>query len=172
MSLPAPIAHARKLSARIKPSQKWEPLTHDAGKDKPEPVKGTTLQFYVNTLYTVSVRRYPSGSLFGGGPWAEIGIHCPDGEPRHDWRVFQKIKNDVVGPEWEALELFPAESRLVDPSNYYVLYATEKIPLGWFHGKRIIESPETAIAPQRGWVKGAEPPEVAGASVSQKSVPQ
>lgn len=79
-----------------------------------------------------------------------IGIWCEDGQPRHDWRDFQNIKNDLVGVDWEAIELYPAESRKMDPSNYYMLWCAPKIPIGKFNG-RVIATPENAIAPQRGW---------------------
>jgi hypothetical protein len=41
----------------------------------------------------------------------------------HDWRDLQRIKNELVGPECEAVELYPAESRLVDTANQYHLWA-------------------------------------------------
>ena len=39
-----------------------------------------------------------------------------------DWQIFQAIKNEVVGPEFEAIELYPAHSRLMDAANKYHLY--------------------------------------------------
>jgi hypothetical protein len=88
-----------------------------------------------------------------------LGISCHDGEARHDWREFQRIKNDIAGPEWEAVELYPAESRLLDPSNYYSLWCFPKVPLGKHYG-RVIAAPYNCIAPQRGWAKGDEPKEL------------
>jgi hypothetical protein len=53
----------------------------------------------------------------------------------HDWRDFQRIKNELVGPEHEAVELYPAESRLVDTSNQFHLWVMAdpsfKYPFGW-----------------------------------------
>jgi len=88
-----------------------------------------------------------------------LGIYCADGEPRHDWRDFQRIKNQLCGPEWEALELYPAESRLIDPSNYYLLWCAPKIPIGMYEGRRFLDS-TTCLAPQRDWAKGDEPQEL------------
>jgi hypothetical protein len=52
-----------------------------------------------------------------------------------DWRHLQRIKNDIVGPEHEAVELFPAESRLTDTSNQYHLWVLSdkdvRFPFGW-----------------------------------------
>ena len=47
--------------------------------------------------------------------WLSIKRH--DGHPARDWRDLQRTKNELVGTEVEALELFPAESRLVDNAN-------------------------------------------------------
>lgn len=52
-----------------------------------------------------------------------------------DWRELQRIKNELVGPECEAVELFPAESRLVDTSNQYHLFCLKdrrtRFPFGY-----------------------------------------
>jgi hypothetical protein len=42
-----------------------------------------------------------------------------DGQAIHDWRELQRIKNEIVGDEIEAVELYPAESRLLDTANWY-----------------------------------------------------
>jgi hypothetical protein len=85
-----------------------------------------------------------------------IGISNNDQTARHDWRDLQRIKNDIVGPEWEAVELYPAESRLVDPSNYFLLWAIPPgmLRLGIYVGRNVC-GPKDAIAPQRGFWAGA-----------------
>lgn len=143
------IEHARRVSRRLKPSRKHEPMRKM--EDPGEQARADEMEVWINRLYTASVMRHEEGWPFGGGPWVKIGIHCPDGEARHDWRDMQAIKNDIVGPEWEALELFPSEDRLVDPSNMYILWCAPRIPIGMEH--RCVEGPETCIAPQRGWGK-------------------
>jgi hypothetical protein len=72
-------------------------------------------EFWVNPLYQVQVKRSPE--------LVWINIRRRDGKAIvRDWRHFQRIKNEVVGPECEAVELYPAESRLVDESNKYHLF--------------------------------------------------
>jgi hypothetical protein len=142
----ADIKKAREISAKLRPSRKWQPM---------KLVPFTTpdgAACYENNIYSSTVRRHAQGWAFGGGPWVEIGIYCPDGEARHDFRDMQCIKNDICGPEWEAIELFPAESRLLDPSNYYTMWCAPTINIGRFV-PRTIATPETCIAPQRGWSK-------------------
>jgi len=143
------IALARRISARLKPSRKLQTLRAvDLLKDG--------AQVWENDLYEVTVRTHETGWPLGGGPWVQIGISCTDGEPRHDWRDFQAIKNQLLGDEREAVELYPAESRLCDPSNYFILWCAPKIPIGLNNG-RTIHTPADCIAPQRGWAKGSEP---------------
>lgn len=52
-----------------------------------------------------------------------ISIKRVDKAPVHDWRHFQEIKNMLVGPTFEAMELYPAEARVVDTANQYHLWA-------------------------------------------------
>lgn len=144
------IGDVRRLSAKQKPSRKWQPLVKS-------PESGPRdCAVYQNHIYEVNVFKYSEGWVFGGGPWTLLGISSKDGEARHDWRDFQRIKNDIVGEEWEAVELYPAESRLMDPSNYYYLWCAPKIPVGRYEGRRLL-GPADAIAPQRPWANGMWP---------------
>lgn len=66
--------------------------------------------------------------------WLHLSIHDRTRSVKHDWREFQRVKNEIVGPEREAVELYPAESRLVDTSNEFHLYALpdgDRFPFGW-----------------------------------------
>lgn len=114
-----------------------------------------------NSIYQVTVRRFSSGSPLGGGEFAVLGILSKDQTARHDWRDFQSIKNMLVGEEWEGVELYPAESRLVDPSNYYMVWCFPRVPIG-LEGGRTVMNEKNCIAPQRPWPKGAEPAELRG----------
>ncbi len=111
-------------------------------------------QVFVNDTYRVQVRRDP--------PIVQLTIIRLDGEPCKDWRQFQQIKNELVGPEFEAVELFPAESRLVDMDNEYHLWVnTEagfRFPFGFarrhiasrqviYRGRAGEEVPDNAGAP-------------------------
>jgi hypothetical protein len=85
----------------------------------------------------------------------QIGINSLDGTARHDWREFQGIKNQIAGPECEAFELYPAEGRLLDPSNYYSLWCfpgLRRIKVGVEQGRHVLNADE-AMAPQRAFAK-------------------
>ena len=136
---------ARRISRSIPPSKKWKPM-------KQVEVRSDGVLVFENDRYTATLRHHESGwPLDSKSSWAQIGIHCEDGQPRHDWREFQHIKNDLVGKEWEAIELYPAESRLCDPSNYFILWCAPRIQIG-LNKPRLVSTPEDAIAPQRGWL--------------------
>jgi hypothetical protein len=62
---------------------------------------------YENALYHVLVRDLPDG-------WVSLGIRRKDGGSIRDWNALQRCKNDLTDSEREGVELFPAESRLVD----------------------------------------------------------
>ena len=85
--------------------------------------------------------------------YAMLQICRADGGSVFDWRDMQAIKSALLGPEWEAVEIFPAESRLKDPSNARYLWACSKqLPFG-LPGGRIVFNASEAIAPQRPFVE-------------------
>jgi len=94
-------------------------------------------QAWQNSQYFVFVRRVENN------PWIHLSIRRLDREPVHDWRDLQRIKNELVGPEHEALELYPAESRVTDTANQYHLWVLENelpIALGWNGGRRVFDA--------------------------------
>jgi len=56
-------------------------------------------------------------------PLIHACIRRHDRRPCTDWNHLQQIKSELIGPEHEAVELFPAESRLVNTTNEYHLWA-------------------------------------------------
>ncbi|HEY3841551.1 MAG TPA: hypothetical protein VGL72_33505 [Bryobacteraceae bacterium] len=105
---------------------------------------------FMNDTYRVRLRNAP--------PFVQLDISRLDGEPCTNWRDFQQIKNELIGPECEGVELFPADSRLVDTANQYHLWvipdASYRFPFGYsnrlvldrpivYRGKAGQESPQT-----------------------------
>lgn len=101
---------------------------------------------FLNDRYQVNVREteFP-----GVGPMAHLSIKRRDKEPIHDWRDLQEIKNALVGPECEGVELYPAESRLIDEANQFHLFVFTdpkiRFPIGSTGGRRVA-GPEEAAA--------------------------
>lgn len=93
---------------------------------------------YKSELYQVAVDRQPEHGYGRAVIW-HLSIKRLDKAPIMDWRDLQEIKNQIAGAETEAVQIFPAETRLVDTSNQYHLFAFLKlgdrkqptVPLGW-----------------------------------------
>ncbi len=65
-----------------------------------------------------------------------ISIRRHDNAPCHKWRDFQEIKNQLLGPDHNMVEVYPAESRLLDTENVYHLWS-EQIENGWDIGRHV-----------------------------------
>lgn len=94
---------------------------------------------FLNDIYQVNVRRM---IVEGMGRCVHLSIKRRDRQPVTDWRDIQWIKNQLVGPEVEAVQLFPAESRLVDTSNQFHIFCFPDIrfPFG-FDERLVSETP-------------------------------
>lgn len=87
----------------------------------------TRVQVWANATYEATVELRVDG-------WAYITLKRYDRKAVRDWRHLQSIKNEVVGPEREAFEIFPRESALVDQANQYHLWVMPKdmvLPMTW-----------------------------------------
>jgi hypothetical protein len=133
------------------PSLPWEPLVYIGEEDQ---LPGEHYEVWENSRYNCSVRRYTKGWFVKNRPYIVIGISNNDESSRHDWRDFQAIKNQLAGRDWEAVELYPAESRLKDPSNRFYLWCCEKGLLNFgLPGGRVVLDADEAVAPQRPFPK-------------------
>tara|TARA_Y100001973_G_C5164440_1_gene315296 strand:+ start:491 stop:1162 length:672 start_codon:yes stop_codon:yes gene_type:complete len=77
---------------------------------------------YRNSRYEVT--RYEGVPMVGSDmklSW--LSVVRLDKQPVFDWRDLQRIKNELLGPEREAVDLFPSEARLVDTGNTYHIWA-------------------------------------------------
>jgi hypothetical protein len=107
------------------------------------------MQLWKNDEYQVGINKTPQHGFGDAEVW-HLSIKRLDKAPVHDWRDLQAIKNMLVGPEYEAIELYPAESRLMDTANQYHLFVFVQmggidmptIPLG-FTG-RAVSGPDAA----------------------------
>jgi hypothetical protein len=96
-----------------------------------------TEEIWRNDIYQVNVRRPPIGVV-------HLSVKRIDRQTIHDWRHLQSIKNELVGPECEGIELYPAESRRVDSANQYHLWVHPdpryQIPAGWDAGRHVTDT--------------------------------
>ena len=88
-------------------------LSEDQARQQIEWMKAQAV--YVNNLYQVNIE-------FMSDQGAHLMIRRIDRQPIHNWSHFQQIKNELLGKECEAIEIYPKESRLVDDKNHYHLW--------------------------------------------------
>lgn len=105
----------------------------------------SSARVFQNDLYEVAVYRdepAPGPNGIRLPALVHLSVKRRDKAPVHDWRHLQRIKNELLGPEHEAVELYPAESRLVDAANQYHLWAfdepTFRFPFGF--GDRLVSN--------------------------------
>jgi len=79
----------------------------------------TSRGFFNNVLYEITKTIYPNGVI-------ELLIERVDGEAIHNWQDFQKIKNEYLGKDSVAIEVYPKQSEVVDYANKYHLFYIPK----------------------------------------------
>lgn len=109
--------------------ERWAPFEMDP-RSGTDAVRGALV--FGNGWWTVHVDVIDEETKWDG--WLWLAIHDRPRSTRHDWRELQRVKNAIVGVERDALELYPAEDRLVDTSNEYHLFVMptgERFPFGF-----------------------------------------
>jgi hypothetical protein len=102
------------VAAEAADADRWEPLR-----------TGTQEGWWGNSILSAHVTHH-------GEDVIHISYHRRDRAPIRDWRIGQRLKNELAGPEYEGIEIYPAESRLVDTSNEYHLWCVPwAFPLGF-----------------------------------------
>ena len=90
---------------------------------------------FKNDIYTCVVRVMSDGII-------HLSFRTRDNSTEIPWPHKQQIKNDICGEEREAIEIFPAMSRIVDAANQYHLWVYPEeyiIPTGFLHHNKNIE---------------------------------
>lgn len=116
-------------------------------------------RIYKNHLYQVAYYPPPERKddpAHGGEGWPpmiHLSIKRIDRMPVHDWAHLQLIKNELVGERNEAIELYPAEDRVVNMANQYHLWVMAdpevRFPIGFHEGRRVSEDIATSKSRQR-----------------------
>lgn len=138
----------------------WRIEFSEAAAEESEPFEPLKLEYtdrfgehWWSGQYQVVRRFYEKDPVFGSRcGMVYLGISNYDQTARHDWRHFQQIKNQLAGSDWEAIEVYPAEDRLVDPSNEFLLWCFKvKIKVG--PQRRNVLDRDQSFAPQRAMQK-------------------
>ena len=99
-------------------------------------------EVWINDTYQVNLNRTVTHGFERAEVW-HLSIKRLDKGAIHDWREFQAIKSQLCGPEAEGIELYPAESRLIDTSNQYHLFIFVtpgfRLPIGFHAGRHVLD---------------------------------
>lgn len=121
----------------ILPQHKNDIKEHFKREAKAETYINDTYQVKVyKELYQMPYADYKKFSDKVGNSIIWLSIKRHDKEPIHDWRHMMEIKNQIVGEEFEAVELYPKKSRMVDTANQYHLWVMKHgmFPFGFITG--------------------------------------
>jgi len=78
-------------------------------------------EVWISDEYQVNLNRNPPHGMTGMTLW-HLSIKRRSKMPIHDWRDLQAIKNVICGPQYEAVEVYPATDRTADGANQYHLW--------------------------------------------------
>lgn len=96
---------------------------------------GVVEQMWTDRDHVVLVQ----SATIGDKQWIHLAVRRKDGEKIRDhWRSLQRVKDLLLGEEAEAVELYPARSRMVDGDNHYHLWC----PLGIRFTFGLVPSPK------------------------------
>lgn len=154
---------AKKRKGRPSTPRAWTPfqrVTEVINRATKESVElAPNSELWVNNQYVVHLYRHASNTP-GHPDMIHLAITRQDQGHARDWRHLQRIKNELVGPEHEMVEVFPAESRLVDAANTLHLWGfddtKQRVGFG-FEARLVSEDPSIPGAKQRPFDADARP---------------
>jgi hypothetical protein len=102
-----------------------------------------------NNVYEIWMYQLP---LKGWPNMVHLSIKRNDKGVIFDWREMQRIKSELMGAQFEGVQLFPAENRVVDAANQYHMYVLaderQRFPFGC-EGRGVDYSGRELIAGKR-----------------------
>jgi hypothetical protein len=94
----------------------------------------------IQKVFTDSVYIVEVYETAGAGPFdCHLAVKRVDCSPIRTWRALQDIKNEIVGADAIAIEIYPRESEVTDTANLYHLWVL----------RRGFEVPAVLIPPKR-----------------------
>lgn len=109
-----------------------DPLVfHECTERVPTNPHTETVRYYQSRFYFVGVQEIVAAD---GMEMTWLSIRRNDRKAMQDWRHLQRIKNEMTDPDREAVQVYPAEDRLIDESNQMHLWVYPKgyiLPYGY-----------------------------------------
>ncbi len=106
---------------------------------------------YSNDVYQVNI--YNADVEAGWPEMWWLSIKRFDGQIILDWRDVQQIKNELVGPGNEGVQMFPDENRLVDTANQYHIWVLKderlRFPFGMKVERYVLDDISDGVVGQR-----------------------
>lgn len=135
MSARKRIAKSRKREQRLLLRPAWTPFQSLGTQTKncvliDGNVFEDSAEVLINSRYKVA--KYDDGEII------HLSIKRLDGQALQDWRELQRIKNELLGEEIEAVQLHPAESRLLDMCDQVHLWALKEGRFSFGFEERIV----------------------------------
>jgi hypothetical protein len=121
------VVHDFKRLAKQQGWGQWEkldPNTESRKRGMRNPLTGM-VAFWKNNVYSVQVYHQDVPGL---GQVQQLCIRKHDGKARVPWADKQRIKDELVGQDYTAIEVFPTAANLVDEADLYHLWV---MPLGY-----------------------------------------
>lgn len=122
-----------------------------------------------NSRYEVWIYEHKSDK--GYPTITQLSIKRLDKEPIRCWRDLQRIKNEVLGPNIEGVELYPSEERLVDTSNQFHIFC---LPGGMYfpfgYTERLVMEGSVLGAKQEPWPEGERPADLTKAPETEEEL--
>lgn len=129
----------------------WQPLVKGEAHRNGVPVDIGEATIWFNDLYVVhrtefEPTREDNPDNLDRRPMIWLSIRNQDHGARHDWRDFQRIKNQLAGEDYEGVEIYPAESRKVDTANQYHLWCFPfQMPFGIWKERMVTNNDVTSL---------------------------
>jgi hypothetical protein len=109
-------------------ADEWHPFERRAGAEASAAHIGDIRSCWLNNVYSVQVY---ARTMADGRVALQLAVRRHDGEDIRGWSVLQRIKNELVGQDRVAIEVYPREEDLIDDApmrHLFVLPAGDEAP--------------------------------------------
>ena len=108
---------------KIKPIAKWGKW-QDVSERLALHTNKSIYKAVINNAYSVQFSKFRNEIL--GQDVIHLWIRRHDGKKFIPWAHFQRIKDDLVGKDWQGIQVYPKRDKIVDQADMYHLWC--------FHG--------------------------------------
>ena len=98
-------------------SNEWTAFEDRTSEAAPKFPNGKLLGFYANNLFSIQCFEVRGVKVYG--------IRRHDQATNISWETKQRIKNEIIGKDISAIEVFPRDCDLVDQANMYWLWVVD-----------------------------------------------